>query len=56
LRPYVRKNLREAPESLRDNVDEDDNDKLEHDSLKGVELRMLQISFLVWTYVKPYTW
>jgi hypothetical protein len=31
----------EAQESIQDNVDEDDIDILEHDSLKGVEPRML---------------
>jgi hypothetical protein len=37
----VRKNLKEAHESIRDNIDEDVIDKLEHDSSKGVEPRML---------------
>jgi hypothetical protein len=35
------KTLRDVYESLRDNVDENDNDVLEHDSLNGVELRLL---------------
>jgi hypothetical protein len=36
-----KKTLGDVYESLRDNVEEDDNDILEHDSLNGVELRML---------------